>query len=345
MMYIPPDMQKSINNSSSPQWFHDIRAFQKRSSTRGAIQILNTILPYIALWAAMLFLLQKGVSYLAIFPLVIAAAFFLIRTFIIFHDCCHGSFMPGKWANRMVGHFTGVLTFTPFNAWRLSHLKHHATNGQLDHRGTGDVWTMTFVEYRKSSLKIRIIYRSYRNPFMMFVIVPLFLFLLLNRIPRNEPKLREWLSVMLTTAAIAGIGIAISIGFGFSHFLMIQLPIVWICSMVGVWLFYVQHQFNPGYWARDENWNAMDAAMRGASYYRLPAILAWFTGNIGIHHLHHLKPGIPNYMLQETLKATPEISETPPMTLRSSLAGLRINLWHEAERRFLSFRQAHALMR
>jgi acyl-lipid omega-6 desaturase (Delta-12 desaturase) len=344
-MYIPIDMQNQGRKSSTPQWFRDLQVFQKRSSAQGAIQLVNTVLPYIALWVIIPVLLNNGVPYAAVIPLLIAAALFMVRTFIIFHDCCHSSFMPGKLANRIIGHITGVLTFTPFYAWRSSHLKHHATNGQLDHRGIGDVWTMTYEEYRGSSLKARIIYRSYRNPFLMFIIIPLFLFLILNRIPRNKPKLREWLSVMLTTVAIAGIAAAISLVFGFRYYLIIQLPVIWIGSIIGVWLFYVQHQFNPGYWARDDNWNPIDAAMHGASYYRLPAVLAWFTGNIGIHHLHHLKPGIPNYMLGETLDASPQIGGTAPMTLRSSLAGLRTNLWHEAEKRFLSFRDAHMLMR
>lgn len=336
----------SIENKDRrlPEWYGETKAFQKRSYRKGTIQIAATIIPYTALWAAMILMLRSGITYAAVFPLAVATAFFMVRIFILFHDCCHGSFMPNIKVNRIIGYIFGILIFTPFESWRRAHLKHHATNGQLDHRGSGDVWTMTYEEYRGASNFRRFIYRFYRNPIVLFIFGPVVHFVLLNRISGIQRNLRERISVTITNIGITGVAVALSVAFGFKTYLLIQLPIIWIGTTIGVWLFYVQHQFTPGYWARDGEWTSFDAAMRGASYYRLPRLFAWLTGNIGIHHLHHLRPGIPNYMLQKALAATPQAHAIQPLTLRASLSSLRLKLWHETERRFVGFRQAHSLI-
>lgn len=331
-------------NGRPPDWYGETKMCQERSYRQSAIQIASTIIPYTVFWAAMIVMLRNDIPYIAVFPLTAVSSFFMVRIFILFHDCCHGSFMPNMKVNRFLGYIFGILAFTPFESWRRSHLKHHATNGQLDHRGSGDVWTMTYDEYRKASYFRRLIYRFYRSPIVLFIFGPVVHFIILNRISGIRRTLPERISVTITNIGIAGVAVAISSAFGFKTYLIIQLPIAWIGTTVGVWLFYVQHQFNPGYWARDAEWNSIDAAMRGASYYRLPRLFAWLTGNIGIHHLHHLRPGIPNYMLRKALAATPQAHSVKPVTLRSSLASLRLKLWHETERRFMGFRQAHSLI-
>ena len=288
-----------------PQWFRDLIVFQDRSWSRGVIQILNTVIPYLAIVGLMLYSVTTGWPYWITLLLAVPAALFLVRMFIIFHDCTHGSFLPSDRANRVVGFVAGVLAFTAFEPWRTSHLKHHATNGQLDHRGFGDVYTMTYEEYRDGTSWQRLKYRAYRSPIILFVFGPFYTFLINHRFDglTGTPAARR--SSIASNLVIAAIAVTVSLLLSFRTYLAVQLPVVLIAGTIGIWLFYVQHQFDPGYWARDDKWNQLDAALSGASYYKLPAVLRWFTGNIGIHHLHHLRPRIPNYRLKKAQDSVP----------------------------------------
>jgi len=328
-----------------PQWYRDLAAFQKGTWREALAQLANTVLPYLALFAFLIYTVEAGWPYWSTLLLCVPACFFLIRTFIIFHDCAHGSFVPSPRGNRIIGFITGALALTPFESWRQSHLKHHATNGQLDHRGFGDVWTMTFEEFGDAPWRTRVWYRIYRNPFFMFVFGPLFTFVLGQRVADLGKGGRTTRSVLGVNAFIAVTAVGVSLLASFKAYVLVQLPIIMISGTMGIWLFYVQHQFDPGYWARDGHWNKFDAALHGSSHYKLPAILRWFTGNIGIHHVHHLRPSIPNYRLHKAYNATPEVQEPAPLTVWESIKSIRINLWHEAQQRFLSFREAGRLMR
>jgi omega-6 fatty acid desaturase (delta-12 desaturase) len=247
--------------------------------------------------------------------------------------------------NRIVGFVTGVLTFTAYEPWRLSHLKHHATNGQLDHRGFGDIMTMTYEEYRDATGLKRLQYRAYRNPVVLFVLGFFYNFLIYNRFTGARGKPAERRSLWLTNAAIVAIAVGVSLAFGFWTYIAVQMTVILLAGSMGIWLFYVQHQFDPGYWAHDEEWNQLDAAIYGASHYRLPAVLRWFTGSIGIHHVHHLHPRIPNYKLRKAYLSAPPSSFVTPLTPWRSLRAVRMNLWSEVAGRFMSFREAHRLMR
>lgn len=328
-----------------PSWYGRLSQFRERSWARGITQLLDTVLPFLLIVGAMGFVMVSGWPYWIAFLLAFPAALFLVRTFIIFHDCTHGSFFPSDRANRIVGFLTGVLTFTPFEPWRISHLKHHATNGRLDHRGVGDVYTMTYEEYKSAGRTKRLGYRLYRNPLVMFVLGPIYTFILVHRVHGLDGNRRSKRSVLLTNLAIGLIAVGVSLAFGFRVYLGVQLPVILISGTMGIWLFYVQHQFDPGYWKHDEKWDRYDAAMYGASYYKLPHLLRWFTGNIGVHHLHHLQPRIPNYALYRAYTEVPQAQIPEPLTFWKSLASVRINLWSEVQERFLSFREAHRMMR
>ena len=298
---------------------------------------------YLGLWTAMIVGTTAGVSYWITLLLVIPCAFAHIRVFILFHDCCHGSLFSSRRANIAVGHLTGILTFTNYETWRRSHLKHHATNAQLDHRGVGDVWTMTVDEFSRSSVWTRLKYRLFRSPVVMFVIGPLYLFVLKYRLSSPGASLRERISTAITNVGLLGIAVGVSILIGPVAFISLQLPVLLISGMIGIWLFYVQHQFDPGYWSRDETWDEIDAALQGSSYYRMPRLFQWICGHIGIHHIHHLLPQIPNYRLRACYNENPEVQVARPLTVRRSLASLRMKLWSETDRKFISFGESRKL--
>jgi len=330
---------------SKPEWYRRLAAFQKSSWGSAIGQISNSILPFLAIAATMTYAVLAGWPYWISLILAVPAAGFLVRVFIIFHDCTHGSFFPSQRANRVLGFISGVLVFTPFEPWRLSHLGHHGTAGNLDRRGIGDVATMTLAEYESASRWQRFKYRFYRHPFVMFVIGSPFVFLFLHRFIGLRGTKVERRSVIATNLAILGIAAGFIALFGFRTWALVQLPIITLAGVAGIWLFYVQHQFDPGYWAREEEWDQINAALHGSSYYKLPKVLQWFSGNIGIHHIHHLRPGIPNYRLQRAYDSTPEAQLEQPLTLWKSLGAIRYNLWSEMHQRFLSFRDAALLMK
>jgi len=326
-----------------PDWYQSILKYDQPSLRKAIGQLIDTFVPYFALWALMVRTVQSGHAYWVTLALAIVAAALLVRIFIFFHDCCHGSFFASRRANRILGYISGMLTFTPYEDWRRSHAGHHATAGDLDRRGTGDVWTLTVEEYLAAPGLRRLVYRFFRNPLVMFGLGPAFVFLLAQRFPHKGTRKRERNSVVFTDLAIlAIIGVA-SVTIGLRAYALIQLPIMLVASTIGVWLFYVQHQFEGVYWARHEVWDPMRAALEGSSYYKLPRVLQWFTGNIGLHHIHHVRPRIPNYNLQQCYDDTPALQAVRPLTIRRSLQSLRMNLWDEKRQKLVSFRSLKAL--
>ena len=265
---------------------------------------------------------------------------FTIRTFIIFHDCGHGSFFSSKRANRVWGVITGLLTYTAFRYWSANHARHHATSANLDRRGEGDVWMMTVNEYLASSFSKRLQYRIYRNPFIMFVLGPLFIVFISHRFVTHKVKRREKHSVYITDLGLLAIATAMCLLIGWQNYLVIQLGSLWFGLSAGVWLFYVQHQYDDVYWAREDGWDFVTASLEGGSFYKLPLILRWFTGSIGYHHLHHLNSRIPNYNLVRCQRNVRALSAVKPFGVRTSFRALGYRLWDEQARELVGFRTA-----
>jgi omega-6 fatty acid desaturase (delta-12 desaturase) len=326
-----------VSAPAATGWRAIVARYRSPSSGRAIWQLVNTLLPYAVVWYLMYRAL--AVSYWLIVPLAFVAAGLLVRAFIISHDCGHGSFMKSRVANHIIGSITGALTFIPYFHWRWEHSIHHKTAGDLNRRGVGDVWTMTVQEYIDATRWRRFSYRLVRNPLILFVVAPLFLFLVLQRIPNRKAGRRERLSVHLTTLGVVLLAAALIEMMGFRSWLLIQLTIMVISSATGVWLFYVQHQFEGVRWSRGDDWNFAAAALEGSSFYKLPKILQWFTGNIGFHHIHHLSPQIPNYHLQRCHNAEPMFRDVPTLTLLSSLRSLRLRLWDEQGQQLVGYRQ------
>lgn len=324
--------------ATRPDWYEDVARYAHPDQRTAIWQLVNTLVPYLGLWILMVYTIRAGISYWVTFALALVAAAFLVRIFIFFHDCGHGSFFSSSRANTALGYVTGIATFTPYHSWRRSHARHHATSGNLDRRGVGDVWTMTVEEYQAAPRRTRIAYRLYRNPLIMFGFGPAASFLIAQRFSPKESKRRERVSVLVTNLAILAIVVLASLTIGFWTYVVIQLPIILVAGAVGLWLFYVQHQYEGVYWARDEVWNLTQAALEGSSYYKLPKVLQWFTGNIGLHHIHHLRPRIPNYRLQECYDQVPAMQAVQPLTIGRSLKSLRMNLWDEKQQAMVSFR-------
>jgi len=289
--------------------------------------------------------LAIGAGYWIALLLALPAGAMLVRLFMIQHDCGHGAFFRSRAANDWTGRFIGLLTFTPYEYWRRSHALHHARNGNLDHRGTGDVMTLTVEEYRALPRWRRVAYRLYRNPAVLFGIAPAFLFIVQFRLPIGLMRggWKTWMSTMTTNAAIAAVVIAAAFLVGLGTFLLIYLPVLVIAATVGVWLFYVQHQFEGTSWERDGDWSFHEAALHGSSHYDMPAVLRWITGNIGIHHIHHLSSRIPFYRLGKVLRDRPELRAVSRLTMRESFRTALLALWDEKRRRLVTFREARAL--
>ena len=314
-----------------------IAAFSRSDARKAWWQLVNTIVPYLGVMALMTFSVVRGWPYPVTLLLAIPAAGLSIRIFIFFHDCCHDSFFASKRANRIVGYVTGILTFTPFDDWKRNHNIHHATAGDLDHRGTGAVWTMTVDDYLGASRLKRLGYRLVRNPFFLLLVVPFWLSMLSYRIPRWSAGRASMISVMITNLGLAGIVTAFALTVGWKTYLMVQVPVTLMAWTLGVWLFYVQHQYEDAYWARADERNSLDAALKGSSYYKLPGFLQWMTGSIGLHHIHHLRPRIPNYHLQACQDAVPSLQLVRPLTLSKSFGSLALNLWDEQQQKMVGF--------
>ncbi len=324
-------------------WKEIVAEFQQPSRPRAIWQIVNTFGPYALLW--FLIYHAMSVSWWLVVPLAVLAAGFVVRIFIIFHDCGHGSFFKSRLANDTLGFITGMLTFTPYFHWRWEHSVHHATSGHLDKRGMGDIWTLTVQEYLESSRAKRFAYRLTRNPFVLFIFAPLYLFLIRQRIPTPSANPRERLSVHWMNLAVVGMIFGMSRIFGLKEYLLVQLIITAVSGAAGVWLFYVQHQFEGVYWERADEWDYIRAALEGSSFYKLPKVLQWFSGNIGFHHIHHLSARIPNYNLERCHKASPLFQQVKPITLLPSLKSLTFRLWDEQRRKLVGYGHLRTLRR
>jgi omega-6 fatty acid desaturase (delta-12 desaturase) len=334
---------KGDSKTDTPAWKEIVARYQKPSVGRGIWQIVNTLVPYAALWYLMY--VSLAVSWWLTLPLAVLAGAFLVRVFIIFHDCGHGSFFKSAAANHVLGAITGVLTFTPYYHWRWEHAIHHSSAGDLDRRGTGDVWTLTVQEYLEASRWKRFAYRLARNPVVLFALAPLFLFVVMQRVPSLKAPLRERYSVYWTNLAMGVTAAGLIWAFGLKAYLIIQLTAVMVAGSSGVWLFYVQHQFEGVYWERGDEWDYAMAALKGSSFYKLPRVLQWFSGNIGFHHIHHLSPRIPNYFLEKCHKAEPLFQTVKPVTLFSSFKSFTFRLWDEQRRKLVGYRHLRTVQK
>jgi acyl-lipid omega-6 desaturase (Delta-12 desaturase) len=309
----------------------------KADRRQSTLQILNTFVPYIALWVVLLYMIDKQYPVWVIFPLILLAALFLVRIFILFHDCTHSSFFASHRANAILGFFFGLLAFTPFTYWQHNHLTHHATFADLDNRGLGDVTVMTVEEYHAASPLKRLAYRLYRNPFVYLILGPGYFFLIDQRFTKGNAR-NDRISVAVTNASIIAIVLAADQTIGLRTYIAIQLPVILIAGAIGLWMFYIQHNFEGVYWSRHEQWVQLKAALQGSSYYKLPRILQWFTGNIGFHHAHHVLPRIPNFKLQLIHDSSPVLQAVKPLSLGKSLKAFSLNLYDEKQGKLVSFK-------
>lgn len=315
----------------------EIAPYENSTTKESIWQIINTVGPFVILW--ILAYQSLSVSYwLALVPMIIAAGF-LTRVFIIFHDCTHFSFFKSRRTNRIVGTVMGVLTLFPFDQWGHEHSVHHATSGNLDKRGTGDIWTLTVKEYKEAPLKLRLAYRFYRNPIVMFGLGPIYVFLLKNRFNRKNARKKERYNTYLVNVIIAAVIALLGMTLGWQSFLLVQGSIFLISGSIGIWLFYVQHTFEDSYFEVNSEWEYVLAAVEGSSFYKLPKLLQFLTGNIGFHHIHHLSPRVPNYRLEKAHYNTDALQHVPTITLATSLQSLRFRLWDEEKKNFVTFKQ------
>jgi len=341
----------SIGHNSIPaefdarRWTQILGNYRRPNHARSITELAITALPLVVLWIAAWFTFSLGYAWASLL-IAIPAAGFLVRLFMIQHDCGHGTLFAHRQANDWVGRIIGILTFTPYDFWRRAHAIHHATAGNLDRRGIGDVDTLTVREYQARSRWGRLKYRLYRHPLVMFGLGPAYLFLLQHRLPVGLMRKgwQPWASTMATNLMIALIVAVIAWCIGIKAFLLVHLPIMLLAATAGVWLFYVQHQFEETVWEHNGHWNLHKAALHGSSHYDLPVLLRWFTANIGIHHVHHLCSRIPYYRLPRVLRDYPELRSVGRITLLDSFRCVRLVLWDESQRRLVSFREAGALV-
>ncbi|MDT3499015.1 fatty acid desaturase, partial [Bacillus toyonensis] len=320
-----------------------VAPFEKSTIKKSVWQLINTIVPFIILW----YLAYKSLSvsyWLTLVPSLLAAGF-MTRIFIIFHDCTHYSFFKSRRANRIVGTCMGVLTLFPFDQWGHEHSIHHATSGNLDKRGTGDIWTLTVNEYVAAPFRLRLAYRLYRNPFVMFGLGPIYVFLLKNRFNRKGARKKERMNTYLTNILIVALIGVLCWAIGWQSFLFVHGTIFLIAGSIGIWLFYVQHTFEDSYFEEDKEWEYVKAAVEGSSFYKLPKTLQFLTGNIGYHHVHHLSPRVPNYKLEEAHNNTLPLKNVPTITLATSLRSIRFRLWDEKSNNFVSFKDVKNLIK
>jgi omega-6 fatty acid desaturase (delta-12 desaturase) len=321
-----------------PHWYQGTAKYMHSDPSKALWQLFNTLIPYGVLWVLMVYTVKQGYALWITLTLSIASGILLVRVFIFFHDCCHGSFFPTSRANRIVGYIAGILTFTPYEDWRRAHAIHHSTAGDLDHRGVGDISLLTIEEYRSATKGKKLAYRLYRNPLIMFGIGPAYLFLITFRFSTKGARKHERRSVLYTNLALLAIIGTASMTIGLGTYLLIQVPIMLVAGAIGVWLFYIQHDFEGVYWARHKDWDRLKASLEGSSYYKLPKVLQWLSGNIGLHHIHHIRPTIPNYNLQQCYNETPALQKIVPLTISKSLKSPWLNLWDEQHHKLVSFR-------
>jgi acyl-lipid omega-6 desaturase (Delta-12 desaturase) len=341
MNMIAPD---SRSGHQDRPWLRILARYRQPNRYRSAVELAITVAPLAILWA--LCWLSLEYEFWLGLVLIVPAAGFMVRLFMIQHDCGHGSFFAHRRTDDWIGRVLGVLTLTPYDYWRRSHAAHHAGAGNLDERGMGDITTLTVAEYRALSRLGRLRYRLYRNPVVMFGIGPAWLFFLQQRLPFGMMRsgVSPWVSTMATNLGIALFAAGLMWLVGVGPFLIIHLPMVTLAAAVGIWLFYVQHQFEETHWSQGSEWEFQHAALHGSSHYDLPVVLKWFTGNIGIHHVHHLSSRVPFYRLPAVLRDYPELHDLGRITLLDSLRCVKLVLWDENRKRLVSFREARILL-
>jgi omega-6 fatty acid desaturase (delta-12 desaturase) len=333
----------ATNTKPSPGvafWRDTLAPYARPRLGRSLLDLATSVVPYLAL--SVLMYLALGVSYLLVLVIAIPASGFLVRTFILFHDCSHGSLLASKRANMWLGTVLGLLVYSPFLRWRHDHAIHHATSGDLDRRGGGDVRTLTVSEYLALSPRSRLAYRVFRNPVVMFGVGPIVALLVGPRLVSRSARPRLQRSVIGTNLALAVLVGLLCWLIGWRDYLLVQAPTVLLAGSAGIWLFYVQHQFEDAYWENAGDWSYADAALRGSSYLKLPKALQFFSGNIGLHHVHHLSARIPNYNLQRAHDENPIFHDVPQLSLVDGLRAVRLKLWDEERRRLVTFAEARA---
>lgn len=331
-------MEISNNNQTNDRsWQKVIMKYNQPDLRKSIWQICNSVIPYFIVWYLMVQSLH--ISYLITFFLTLIGSGLLVRIFIIFHDCGHGSYFKSKKANDIVGIICGIIAYTPYYKWHSQHSEHHATTVNLDKRGNGDVWIMTVNEYLNSSKWKRFFYRAFRNPFIMFTLGPLFMILVQNRFSKKYMTPKERWNIYFTNIVLLLMATGMSLLIGLKAYLLIQVPLIIIAHTIGLWLFYIQHQFEDVSWDRTGSWDYKTAAIEGSSFLKLPVILQWFTGNIGFHHVHHLSPRIPNYNLARCQYENDLFKDVKPITLLSTFKALNLSLWDEANGQLVRFRK------
>lgn len=331
-------MEKSKNLINEDNWWQsEVVKYARPDLKKSVWQIVNSVVPYIFTWYLMYRSLEY--PYWVTLLLSVLAAGFMIRIFIIFHDCGHRSFFKSSKANTIVGMILGILAFTPYYKWHQQHKVHHQTSANLDKRGIGDVWTMTVDEYRNASPWEKFLYKAFRNPWLMFTIGPLFIVFITNRSTDKSMKKSEKQNVYFTNLMILAMTVVMSSLIGLKAFLLIQLPIILIGHSMGIWLFFIQHQFEDVIWERQSKWNFRLSAVEGSSFLKLPKVFQWFTGNIGFHHVHHLSSKIPNYNLEKCHNEMEMFRDVRPIILMSTFKALNLGLWDEANRKLITFRE------
>jgi acyl-lipid omega-6 desaturase (Delta-12 desaturase) len=321
----------------------NVAPFAKSDKKKSIIQLVNTIPPLLIFW--FLAYQSLSVSIWLMLPFAIIAAGFVIRTFIIFHDCTHGSFFKDRKANDIVGTITGVLTLFAYSKWKREHAIHHASSSNLDKRGVGDIWVMTVEEYVEASKWTRFTYRLYRNPLVMFGIGPLFLVLISSRFNRKDARQKERNNTYLTNAVLVVLYTLMILLIGWQAFVIVQGTIMFVAGALGIWLFYIQHTFEDSYFEEESEWDYVKAAVDGSSYYKLPKVLQWATGNIGFHHVHHLSPRVPNYNLEVAHESVPPLHNATTITIKTSLESLKYKLYDPKKKGFVTFGEVKSMVR
>ncbi|GKV68497.1 fatty acid desaturase [Sporosarcina sp. NCCP-2716] len=326
-----------MSKEKTKQLHKNVAPFAKSDKKKSIIQLLNTIPPLLILWFAAYQALSVSIWLTA--GLCIIASGFVVRTFIIFHDCTHGSFFKNKKANDIVGTFTGVLTLFAYEKWKREHAIHHATSSNLDKRGVGDIWVMTVEEYQQASFWQRLSYRFYRNPLVMFGFGPLYLVLISSRFNRKDARRKERLNTYFINAALVVLYTGMILLVGWQAFVIVQGITMFTAGALGIWLFYIQHTFEDSYFEEESEWDYVKAAVEGSSYYKLPKVLQWATGNIGFHHVHHLAPRVPNYNLEMAHELTPPLQKATTIDVKKSLESLRYKVYDPEHKKFITFRE------
>lgn len=335
---------KLLEQEKIKQLRKEVAPYAKSDLRKSVMQLINTVIPLILLWTIGYIVFPYSIA-LSVVCAVVAAGF-VVRTFILFHDCTHGSLFKNKKANDWVGLLTGVLTSFPYKKWKREHTIHHASSSNLDKRGIGDIDMLTVDEYMEKSTLGKLGYRLYRNPIVMFGLGPIYMVLVLNRFNRSDARKPERMNTYLTNVILLVLVVALMMAFGWQAFLAVHGVTLFIAGSLGIWLFYIQHTYEDSYFEHDHEWDYVKAAVEGSSYYKLPKLLQWVTGNIGFHHVHHLSPRIPNYALEEVHENVKPLQQATTITIKTSLESIRFKLYDPSQKKFVSFkevRQSNAL--